>query len=97
MIKLSLKERITGKKFFFQEENLATIKIKQVFSSGLATFKAGYFKIGNYGSYMINQTTTIEVTWNGPYSWPSFENENNLNTIPKCPGVYLQTFEYKEG
>jgi hypothetical protein len=40
---------------------------------------------------------TIEVTWNGPYSWPAFESENNLCSIPKIPGVYLQTFSYQNG
>lgn len=46
---------------------------------------------------MTNQATTIEVTWDGPYGWPSFESKNNLHPIPKCPGVYLQTFEYQDG
>jgi len=40
---------------------------------------------------------TIEVTWNGPYSWPAFESENNLRPIPKIHGVYLQTFRYEDG
>lgn len=46
---------------------------------------------------MTNKAATIEVTWDGPYSWPTFENENNLPPIPKLQGVYLQTFEYEDG
>jgi len=38
-----------------------------------------------------------EVKWNGPYSWLSFEVENNLPPNPKPYGVYLQTFEYQNG
>lgn len=46
---------------------------------------------------MSDKATIIEVTWDGPYSWPTFESENNLRPIPKIPGVYLQTFEYQDG
>lgn len=41
--------------------------------------------------------TTIGVKWTGPYSWPGFENDNKLPAIPKVSGVYLQTFEYRNG
>ncbi len=40
---------------------------------------------------------TIEVEWDGPYGWPGFEHESNLPPLPKLPGVYLQTFRYKDG
>ncbi len=40
---------------------------------------------------------TIAINWTGPYSWPKFELENNLPSIPKHPGIYLQTVEYREG
>jgi hypothetical protein len=46
---------------------------------------------------MTHEPTRIEVTWNGPYSWPGFESGNNLRAIPQVPGVYLQTFEYQGG
>ena len=46
---------------------------------------------------MPNPTSSIEVTWNGPYGWPTFESENNLRPIPRNPGVYLQTFRYQDG
>ena len=46
---------------------------------------------------MTRKTETIEVRWDGPYSWPAFESENGLRPIPKVPGVYLQTFEYQGG
>ena len=46
---------------------------------------------------MTNKATTIDVTWEGPFSWPTFESENNLPPIPKQQGVYLQTFEYQDG
>lgn len=46
---------------------------------------------------MSDDLTTIEITWNGPYAWPTVESENNLQPIPKIPGVYLQTFEYQDG
>ena len=46
---------------------------------------------------MTDKTKIIEVTWEGPYSWPKFESENNLSSIPKKPSVYLQTFQYQDG
>jgi hypothetical protein len=46
---------------------------------------------------MTRKAETIEVGWEGPYSWPAFEGENNLHPLPKIPGVYLQTFEYQGG
>ena len=46
---------------------------------------------------MGRQNTYIEITWTGPYSWPGFENENNLPPIPQGSGVYLQSFEHKDG
>jgi hypothetical protein len=46
---------------------------------------------------MSRKVRTIEVRWDGPFSWPAFESENNLRPIPKVPGVYLQTFEYQGG
>ena len=45
----------------------------------------------------MTNKTTIEVTWCGPYSWLTFESENNLPPIPQSQGVYLQTFEYEDG
>jgi hypothetical protein len=46
---------------------------------------------------MPDDTMIIEVMWNGPCSWPAFEDENNLRPIPKSSGVYLQTFRYQDG
>lgn len=40
---------------------------------------------------------TIDIYWTGPYSWPKFEPENNLPSIPKHPGIYFQTVEYRDG
>ena len=47
--------------------------------------------------YDMKNGATLEVTWDGPYSWPNFEPENNLPPIPNLQGVYLQTFEYENG
>ena len=41
--------------------------------------------------------TTEDVLWQGPFSWPGFELVNNLAVIPDVAGVYLFTFEYKDG
>ncbi len=38
-----------------------------------------------------------EINWKGPFSWPGFEKENNLNTIIDVAGVYILSFEYKDG
>jgi len=46
---------------------------------------------------MTDKQSAIEIAWTGPFAWPSFELENNLPPIPDKPGVYLQTFEYKDG
>lgn len=37
----------------------------------------------------------VELRWNGPYAWPTFEGE--LPAAPNHPGVYLFTFEYGDG
>ena len=42
-------------------------------------------------------SNTIQANWNGPYCWPAFEDPTGLKPIPKLPGLYLQTFEYKSG
>jgi hypothetical protein len=45
-------------------------------------------------------TTKIEVReieWQGPFSWTGFENQNNLDKIPDTEGIYLWTFQYKDG
>lgn len=39
----------------------------------------------------------IEIYWSGPYSWPKFENENKLQSIPNQSGAYLQAVEYLDG
>ena len=39
----------------------------------------------------------LQITWNGPYAWPTFEGQTGLQSIPKLSGLYLQTFEYKCG
>jgi hypothetical protein len=40
---------------------------------------------------------TEDVVWQGPFSWPGFDQINNLTPIPDIAGVYLFTFEYKDG
>jgi hypothetical protein len=39
----------------------------------------------------------LEAFWNGPFSWPGFEKRNGLPSILRNPGVYLKTFEYRDG
>lgn len=46
---------------------------------------------------MSQEITVIQVLWDGPYSWPGFEDDNYLPNIPRVPGIYLQTFEYQQG
>ena len=46
---------------------------------------------------MSRSTGKLEVFWDGPFSWPKFEESNGLPSIPQSPGVYLQTFEYQSG
>jgi hypothetical protein len=41
--------------------------------------------------------TTENKIWSGPYSWPTFEKNNGLNSIPDIEGVYLFTFKFKDG
>ena len=40
---------------------------------------------------------TEDILWQGPFSWPGFEQINKLDTLPDTAGVYLFTFEYKDG
>jgi hypothetical protein len=53
--------------------------------------------IGDWSVHMTNEATTIEVEWSGPYSWPTYEGENNLPPLPSLSGVYLQTFRFQNG
>jgi len=38
-----------------------------------------------------------DIFWQGPFSWPGFTQINKLDTIPDTAGVYLFTFDYKDG
>jgi hypothetical protein len=40
---------------------------------------------------------TIYAKWDGPYSWPKYESENNLPVLPNHSGIYLLTAPYKDG
>lgn len=46
---------------------------------------------------MSTEAKIIEASWEGPYSWPGFENDNRCPAIPRIAGVYLMTFEYQNG
>jgi len=46
---------------------------------------------------MSRKVRTVEVTWEGPCSWPGYEDRNKLPPIPNLPGVYLLTFKYQNG
>jgi len=39
----------------------------------------------------------VEIVWKGPFSWKGFEHANKLTQLPDLAGVYLFTFEYKDG
>lgn len=41
--------------------------------------------------------THKNIKWKGPFAWPSFEAENNLKSLPNGAGIYLFTYNYKEG
>jgi len=38
---------------------------------------------------------SLDVDIQGPYGWPKFEG--SLTSLPAIPGVYLMTFEYRDG
>jgi hypothetical protein len=38
-----------------------------------------------------------EIQWQGPFSWPGYENQNNLCPIPDLEGLYLLTYTYHDG
>lgn len=40
---------------------------------------------------------TEDLHWYGPFSWKDFEKTNKLEPLPDIAGVYLLTFEYKDG
>jgi hypothetical protein len=46
---------------------------------------------------MNHQATSIEAVWDGPYGWPGFARDQNLDPIPQLPGIYLWTFKYQSG
>lgn len=45
----------------------------------------------------ISNIGVREIEWQGPFSWIGYENQNNLNKIPDTEGIYLWTFQYKDG
>jgi hypothetical protein len=45
----------------------------------------------------ISEIKVREIEWKGPFSWPSYENENGLDKIPDIEGIYLWTFQYEHG
>jgi len=38
-----------------------------------------------------------EIFWQGPFSWPGYEDKNRLGTVPDIHGIYLLTFSYRQG
>jgi hypothetical protein len=38
-----------------------------------------------------------EIQWQGPFSWPGYENHNHLDKITDIEAVYLWTFQYLDG
>ncbi|MBK8506073.1 MAG: hypothetical protein IPL46_30080 [Saprospiraceae bacterium] len=38
-----------------------------------------------------------EIEWQGPFSWTGYVNQNCLDEIPDTEGIYLWTFQYKDG
>ncbi len=46
---------------------------------------------------MDEDESTVAIEWTGPYSWPGYEAENNLPSIPKHPGIYLMAAQYRDG
>lgn len=45
----------------------------------------------------VGNCQPITLCWEGPFAWPGFERIASLPPIPHRPGVYLQTFEYRDG
>lgn len=45
-------------------------------------------------SHLIETETII---WDGPFSWPKYSHNNQLGEVPDAAGVYLFTFNYKDG
>lgn len=44
----------------------------------------------------ISKIKTENIEWKGSFSWTGFEKDNE-DQLPNIPGVYLFTFEYKDG
>ena len=42
-------------------------------------------------------TKEMRVSWSAPHAWPKFETVTGLPPLPRRPGVYLWTFEYRDG
>jgi hypothetical protein len=39
----------------------------------------------------------MEIDFTGPYSWPKFETQTGLPLVPKHPGIYLWSVDYRYG
>ncbi|MFD2524353.1 hypothetical protein ACFSQD_00910 [Flavihumibacter stibioxidans] len=38
-----------------------------------------------------------EIEWQGPFAWTGYEAKNGLDKMPDTEGIYLWTFQYKDG
>jgi hypothetical protein len=45
----------------------------------------------------ITEIDAQELEWKGPFSWIGYENQNDLDKLPDIDGIYLWTFEFKDG
>jgi hypothetical protein len=39
----------------------------------------------------------MRITWSGPHAWPGFERHARPVPLPSYSGIYLCTFEYRDG
>lgn len=44
---------------------------------------------------MTSLALTLNLVWEGPFAWPGFECAGSLPPVPRSPGVYIQTCDYK--
>lgn len=57
----------------------------------------GLMQVKGNARDMKQPDCALEAVWMGPYAWPGVEKESHLPSVPKQPGLYLFTFEYRQG
>jgi len=61
----------------------------------MKTQKTNFYSFNR--SLDASRITSEQVAWQGPYAFANYEKFNGYDKIENIPGVYMFTFDYKDG